>query len=308
MSALGLRRLPASTRRQLAASLSADLLAQQEAPADPRLGDFSPLRASTFTLGKALYSEESYLVRQRLHLSFPERRPWLLFLLGGALAMDLDGHEVPLFIGNGHASLLLTESQDLQCTVFSVPSHVIRLGFDPGLTWNRDGLIRCDGLPLLQSMLQLLRDSYQLSKASDTTQRLSTAIQSYILEALAPSGVTLTALSFDPLQALVDWLPAHLDQDLRVSDLAAAVSISPRRLQELCQDRYGCTPMELLRQHRLDAFRADLALPRENFAGISKLLKRWNLPDSHATRTAFEIRFGHSPSEWRRRFLMGTAH
>jgi len=308
VSAVGFRRLPACTRSQLAALLSADLLAEQEAPADPRLGAFPTLRASTFTVGNVLFSEESYLARQRLHLLFPQRRPWLLFSLGGALAMDLDGLEAPLFLGKGHSSLLLTESQDVHCTVFSAPTHLIRLGLDSGLTWNCDGLIRCDGLPLLQPMLQLLRDSYRLATASDTTQRLSTAIQSYILEVLEPSGVTLHALSFDPLQALIDWLPAHLDQDLRVADLAAVANISPRRLQELCHERFRCTPMELLRQHRLDAFQADLSLPKESFAGISTLLKRWHLPDSNATRAAFETRFGHSPSEWRRRFLMGSAH
>ena len=110
------------------------------------------------------------------------------------------------------------------------------------------------------------------------------------------------------MQVLIDWLPTHLDQELRLVDLAAVASISPRRLQELSQERYGCTPMELLRQHRLDAFQADLSRPKDNFVGISKLLKRWHLPDSNATRAAFENRFGHSPSEWRRRFLMGSAH
>ena len=307
-SAVGSRRLPVCTRRQLASALSADLLAEQEAPVDPRMGTIASLRASTFSLGHVLFSEESYLRRQRLHLSLPQRRPWLVFLLCGALAMDLDGLEEPLFLGRGHASRLLTESQDVQCTVFSVPTHVIRLGLDPALSWHREGLIRCDGLPLLQPLLQLLRDSYQLASASDTTERLSAAIESYILETLEPSGVALVAPSSDPLQVLIDWLPTHLDQELRLVDLAAAASISPRRLQELSQERYGCTPMELLRQHRLDAFQADLSRPKENFAGISKLLKRWHLPDSNATRAAFENRFGHSPSEWRRRFLTGSAH
>ena len=308
MFAVGSRPLPACTRGRLASALSADLLAEQEAPVDPRLGTFPSLRASTFSSGRFLFSEERYLRRQRLHLSLPERRPWLMFWLCGALAIDLDGLETPLFLGRGHAPLLLTDSQDIQCTVFSAPSHVIRLGLDPALSWNCHGLIRCDGLPLLQPMLQLLRDSHQLASAPDTTERLSTAIERYILETLEPSGVALVAPSSDPLQVLIDWLPTHLDQQLRLVDLAAAASISPRRLQELCQERFKCTPMELLRQHRLDAFQADLSRPKENFAGISKLLKRWHLPDSNATRAAFENRFGHSPSEWRRRFLLGSAH
>lgn len=280
------------------------MLAEQQAPDDPRLGAVPALRSSTFRLGTALFSEESYLRRQRLHLSFSVQRPWLLLLLDGALAVDLDGAEAPLFLRSGSASLLLTQSQHQHCTVFSAPTHLIRLGFEPGCCWTRDGLIQCECLPLLQPMLQLLRDSHKLASTSETTDCLSTAIHRYVLEALAPLGVDLTVASSDPLQLLLDWLPSHMDQDLRVADLAAAACVSSRRLQELCQGRFGCTPMDLLRQYRLDALYADLSLPQANFAGIAQLLKRWHLPDSSATRSAFETRFGQSPSELRRRFLL----
>ena len=302
---MGRQRLPARTRGQLAASLSAVLRAQQQAPDDPRLGSVPALRSSTFVLGAVVFSEERYLRRQRLHLSFNQQRPWLLLLVEGALAIDLDDGDTPLILKSGRSPLLLTPAQDQHCTVFSAPTHWIRLGLDPACRWTRDGLIPSECLPLLQPMLQLLRDSHRLDSSSETTDRLSIAIQRYVLEALEPLGVALSAAASDPLQVLLDWLPNHLDQDLRVADLAAVACVSSRRLQELCQSRFSCTPMDLLRQHRLDALHQDLSHSKGRDRGISQLLKRWHLPDSSATRSAFETRFGHSPSELRRRFLLG---
>ena len=302
-----LQRLPPCTRSDLAESLSAELLVEQQAPLDPRRGAVSGLRASTFSLGTAVFSEECYLHRQLLHLSFAVHRPWLIFLLNGGMAIDLDGRDVPQLLKSGAASLLLTDSQDFLCTVFSAPSHVIRLGLDPSHRWTRHGLVPIDGLPLLQPMIQLLRDSNSTAPASEATKRLSMATQRYVLEALEPLGISLTVASSDPLQVLVDWLPSHLGEDLHVDDLAAVARISTRRLQELCHDRYGCTPMALLRQYRLDALHADLAVPQEIFIGIGKLFERWRLPDSTATREAFRSRFGHTPAQLRRRFLIEQA-
>ena len=299
-----LQRLPPCTRSDLAEGLSAELLVEHQAPLDPRRGVDPVLRAFAFSIGTALFSEECYLHRQLLHLSFSVHRPWLIFLLNGGMAIDLDGRDVPQLLRSGAASLLLTESHDFLCTVFSSPSHVIRLGLDPSHRWTHHGLVQTDGLPLLQSMIQLLRDSYRTAPASDTTNRLSMATQRYVLEALEPLGISLTVASSDPLQVLLDWLPAHLSEDLHVDDLAAVARISTRRLQELCHDRFGSTPMALLRHYRLDALHADLALPKEHFTGIGKLFERWRLPDSTATRQSFRSRFGHTPSQLRRRFLI----
>ena len=302
-----LRQLPATSRGQLAASLSATLLAEQQGPEDPRLRPYVGLRASTFCLSSVVYSEELYLRRQRLHLAFERQRPWLILLLQGDLAIDLDDGDTPLFLRSGQASVLLTSALDQQCTVFTAPTRLIRIGFDSACCWTRHGLIHIDALPLLQRMIQLLRDSNNLDSGSKTTDGLSLAIRRYVLEVLEPFGVELNIASSDPLQILLDWLPHHLDEKLRLDDLASVARVSPRHLQLLCQDRFGSTPMDLLRQHRLDAFYQDLSDSKSSVKGISQLLNRWNLPDSKATRSAFMERFGQSPSELRRRLLKRSA-
>lgn len=269
------------------------------------MGPSQALRANLFSCGSLLLSEELYLRRQLYGLAFAERLPWLLVLQQGSIALDLDGPDAPLLMRPGSSSLVLASSQDQHLTVLSAPARLIRLRFDPRSEWSHPRFVSSGSLPLLQPMLHLLREAHQLDSASETTSSLSIAIQRYLFDALAPSGVQLVPKPTDPLQVLLEWLPSHLDDELRVADLAAAACVSPRRLQELCHDRFGCTPMELLRQQRLDALHSDLSVPPDRFSGIGQLFKRWKLPDSAATRSAFVSRFGHTPSELRQRFLTG---
>ena len=284
-------------------SLSAELCVDQQAPDHPRVGSAHALRANLFSCGSLLLSDELYLRRQLYGLTFAAPLPWLFVLQQGSIALDLEGTDAPVLMRPGSSSLVLTSSQDQRLTVFSAPARLIRVRFDPRSEWNRSRFVSSAPLPLLQPMLQLLREAHQLDPASETTNSLSMALQRYLLDALAPSGVQLVPKSTDTLQALLEWLPSHLDDELRVADLAAAACVSPRRLQELCHERFGCTPMELLRQQRLDALHSDLSVPPDRFSGIGQLFKRWKLPDSAATRSAFVSRFGHTPSELRRRFL-----
>ena len=302
-SVLGSRLLPPRSRLQLATSLSAELSADQQSPDHPRVGPAHALRANVFACGSLLLSEELYLRRQLYGLAFNASLPWLFVLQQGSIALDLDGTDEPLLMRHGSSSLVLASSQDQHFTVLSAPARLIRLRFDPRSEWSQSRFVSSAPLPLLQPMLHLLCDAHRLDPASETTSSLCVALQRYLFDALDPSDVQLVPKPSDPLQVLLEWLPSHLDDELRVADLAAAACVSPRRLQELCHERFGCTPMELLRQQRLDALHSDLSAPPDRFAGIAQLFKRWRLPDSTATRSAFASRFGHTPSELRRRLL-----
>ena len=302
-NALSSRPLRPLSPRELAASLSAELCADKQSPDHARVGPAHALRATLFSCGSLLLCEELYLRRQLYELAFNAPLPWLVALQQGSIALDLDGTDEPLLMRPGSSSLVLASSQNQQFTVLSAPARLIRLRFDPHSEWSQSRFVSSAPLPLLQPMLHLLRDSQRLDPASQTTSSLSVALQRYLFDVLAPSGVQLVSKPSDPLQVLLEWLPSHLDDELRVADLAAAACVSPRRLQELCHERFGCTPMELLRQQRLDALHSDLSAPPDRFAGIAQLFKRWRLPDSSATRSAFASRFGHTTSELRRRFL-----
>lgn len=54
------------------------------------------------------------------------------------------------------------------------------------------------------------------------------------------------------LQPLVDWIDAHLDQPIGLSDLEAQVYMSRRNLQYLFRRAHGCTPTQWVRRRRLE--------------------------------------------------------
>ncbi len=97
-----------------------------------------------------------------------------------------------------------------------------------------------------------------------------------------------------------DYIRSHARQALTLESIAAAVGCSVRSLSEGFRQARGTTPMNFLRQVRLEGVRADLAnaLPGK---GVSELALDWGF--NHLGRFATDYRrcFGESPSDTRRR-------
>ncbi|MGN5477735.1 AraC family transcriptional regulator [Cupriavidus basilensis] len=79
------------------------------------------------------------------------------------------------------------------------------------------------------------------------------------------------------MDAVIAYIESHLSAPVSLEDLARAASISGRSLNALCRRYFGISPMELLRNARLDAARARLLLD----------------PTASVTETALELGFGH---------------
>ena len=79
------------------------------------------------------------------------------------------------------------------------------------------------------------------------------------------------------LEAMMRYMEQRLAAPISLFDLAGAAGVSTRTLNTLCHRHYGETPMNLLRNMRLDAVRA-------------RLLAR---PDANITSVALEFGFGH---------------
>lgn len=79
------------------------------------------------------------------------------------------------------------------------------------------------------------------------------------------------------LEAMLRYMEQRLAAPVSLYDLAAAAGVSTRTLNSLCHRHFGETPMNLLRNMRLDAVR-------------SRLLAQ---PDSNITSVAMEFGFGH---------------
>lgn len=97
---------------------------------------------------------------------------------------------------------------------------------------------------------------------------------SRVLEA---TGATTAIGGRNRIDALTEYLDARLGAPVALEDMARAAGVSVRTLNELCRRHLGVTPMELLRQRRLDAARACLRMQ----------------PNASITETALRFGFGH---------------
>ncbi len=101
--------------------------------------------------------------------------------------------------------------------------------------------------------------------------------------------------------SLVEWLLAHLDQPISLSDMERRSCYSRRSLQFAFKQRFGCGPMQWLRQQRLAKARALLEGP-----GRCRNLTEVALACGYLSTASFSrdylARYGERPSRvWRRR-------
>lgn len=93
----------------------------------------------------------------------------------------------------------------------------------------------------------------------------------------SPSAPEPTTGGTRRIDALVAYIESHLSAPVSLEDLARAAGTSGRTLNALCHRHFGISPMELLRNARLDAVRLRLFLD----------------PSASVTETALEYGFGH---------------
>mgnify|MGYP006269886117 CR=1 FL=1 len=289
------------SRADLSRSLGAALHGERQAEVPAHLASLPPLRALVVQEQGWLLSEEHYLRRQAFDHRFARHQAWLLLVLQGRLVLDRHGREQPLFLQPGATNLCLTQAAQQEFTVLEAPLRLLRIGLPVQLAWSQPERSAALPMPLLEPMLQLIQQAQRDPEADATRQRLLEALQGYCSSQLEGLGVQLVPSGLDPLQTLLDWLRPRLDQPLTLADLAGAACLSPRRLQELCHERFDQTPMELVRDLRLEALHGQLQDPGLGRESLAALYKRLHLADSAATRKAFEARYGRSPADLRRR-------
>ena len=281
-------------------SLGAELLASDQAADSPQGAAAPALRQRQVELEGLLVSEELYLRRQFFAARFSQPSAWMLVALKGRVLLEHHGRQSQVVLQGSGPNVCLTHALDQELLVLEAPLHLVRLRLPSGKVWQPTDFFGQVDLSLLLPTLHLLVQARQDSAPESTLQRLTQALEGYCTSQLEGCGVELVAIPADPLSNLLVWIKDHLHQPLALADLAVAVGLSARRLQELSQDRYGISPMELLRQQRLEAFHAELLDPSQAHLAVAALLRRFHLPNSAATRHGFEARYGQSPSSLRK--------
>lgn len=267
-----------------------------------------------------LMAEEVYPSRISVGWRDPGQRASLLLVQHGrCIAETLPapgaGAQAPLLLrADGRNGALLAPAAGHRLTVSQAPCRLLRLVLPQG-SQHPAGSSWSVELGLLLPMLRLLEQALRHPGGVERRGELGTTLLGYLLHQLAQAGcaVTLADAGRDPtagghshaalLPRLESWLAEHLEQPLQLADLAAAMALSPRRLQELCRLQAGCTPMEVLRRLRLEALAARLRDPRHQSTTLASLMARLQLPNSAATRHTFARLFDVAPAHYHRKSM-----
>lgn len=257
-------------------------------------------------------AEELYPQRASFRYQLPSPELSVLLVQRGRCILELPGQpgiSLHLQAEQSNVAVLAAPWHDL--TITQVPFRMVRLLAPHGsMAQLVDGPLietalglRVE-LGLLLPMLRLLEQAWKPGSPAATREELRQTLLDYLLHQLAEARCAVHVPSpseslDDPLSQLQVWLSTRLDQSLQLPDLALASALSARRLQELCREQKGCTPMEWLRSLRLEAFAEALRDPAQSHRSIAALHQQWQLPESLATRRAFAHRFGCSASDYR---------
>lgn len=101
------------------------------------------------------------------------------------------------------------------------------------------------------------------------------------------------------IAGLQQWILAHLDQPLRIDDLAARIAMSPRHFARRFLDETGLTPAAFVAAARVDAARAALAAGHEQ---IEQVASRFGFGSAERLRRTFRRHLAVTPSQFRQHF------
>jgi len=98
------------------------------------------------------------------------------------------------------------------------------------------------------------------------------------------------------LQRARAFMDAHLHEDISLSDIARHSGASARSLSRMCQLQYGVSPMQLLRDLRLDRIRQELVDASVDH-NVSEIAMRWGYSHLGRFAAAYRQRFGEAPHQ-----------
>lgn len=111
--------------------------------------------------------------------------------------------------------------------------------------------------------------------------------------------LTAQAQGSGRMGALVEWLLAHLADDITIERMAEQVSMSPRHFRRMFAEAFDTTPARFLERLRLE--QACLRLTQGR-GSIERIARSVGFNSADAFRRAFRSRYGVAPGEYRERF------
>ena len=100
------------------------------------------------------------------------------------------------------------------------------------------------------------------------------------------------------INAIEQYINAHVYQRITLEQLAGAVYLSPRQLSRIISNEYGCSLAQLITAKRMDA--AQMLLQSTSIP-VSQISAQVGIGDEHYFYRLFKTRFGISPLQYRKR-------
>lgn len=99
------------------------------------------------------------------------------------------------------------------------------------------------------------------------------------------------------VQLAIDYIEQHLAEDITVADIASAVHLGPRSVQQAFHESLGITPTAYIRERRLDRVHAELleAIPTDGVS-VTATAERWGFNHLGNFSVLYRQRFGEMPS------------
>ena len=201
-------------------------------------------------------------------------------------------------------------------TLLPVAHSIAGPGFDPlplqaalsrprVLSQRTDPRRQCTQALLMQTMAYV-EQCLAISGGINPMLRLDDLIRRLIVMLLLPDllePATMAAQIAVPFvhQELVDWLLAHLQEPISLSDMEQRSCYTRRTLQSAFKQRFGCGPMQWLRRQRLARAKALLEEPgrRRDLREVAQACGYLSLA---SFRRDFLARYGERPSRVQRHF------
>lgn len=98
------------------------------------------------------------------------------------------------------------------------------------------------------------------------------------------------------LERALAFLRRHLEHPLTVEDLAEAAGVSPRTLFRDFKKEIGASPMEVLREERLERIRQELSDPQPE-TSVTEVAFQWGFNHLGRLAAVYRDRYGETPSD-----------
>lgn len=156
---------------------------------------------------------------------------------------------------------------------------------------------------MLRYLVDCARNSLTMQRSPLLIRQLEQLVVTTLLGEHPPvqqSGFNRVRSAILPrhIKQVENYLLEHIDQPINLDVLAAQAQVSVRTLQVAFKEHCGVSPMQYLRQLRLDRVRADLLTHGDSAeCSVADIALRWGFAHLGRFSAAYRDRFGETPSQ-----------